>query len=177
MLEAARLGSEWAWTLVYRDYSPMVLRYLRAHSARQPEDVLGETFVQVVRKLPDFVGGETEFRAWLFTIARSRMLDEWRRSRREPVDYVADEEIEVASAALDGAEDVAGRHIADENVRAVLNTLTPGQRDVLFLRIFSGLTIDEIAHVVGKRPGAVKQLQARGLAAIRRAISRKAVTL
>ena len=64
-----------------------------------------------------------------------------------------------------------------ERVRHVLDRLTPDQRDVLLLRVLGGLTIDEIAFVLGRRSGAVKMLQARGLAAIRREIERGAVTL
>ena len=60
---------------------------------------------------------------------------------------------------------------------AILGGLSPDQRDVLLLRILAGLTIAEIAEVIGKREGAVKMLQARGIAALRREISSGAVTL
>jgi RNA polymerase sigma-70 factor (ECF subfamily) len=55
--------------------------------------------------------------------------------------------------------------------------LTADQRDVLLLRILGGLTVDQVAVAVGRKPGAVKMLQARGVAAIRREIERGAVTL
>jgi len=71
----------------------------------------------------------------------------------------------------------AMRALAEERVRVVLASLTPNQRDVLLLRILGGLTLEEVATVVRRKPGAVKALQARGLAAIRRNIERGAVTL
>lgn len=177
VLAAARLGAEWAWTVVYRDLSPTVLRYLRAHGAREPEDVLGDVFVQVVRKLHDFSGDERDFRAWIFTIARNRLTDEWRRDGRRPVDYVTDEVLAGCATDVGNTEDEAMRRLAEQRVRSVIDELSPDQRDVLFLRLLAGFTIEEVAAVVGKRPGAVKALQARGIAAIRREISRKAVTL
>jgi DNA-directed RNA polymerase specialized sigma24 family protein len=48
---------------------------------------------------------------------------------------------------------------------------------VLLLRIVGGLTVTEVAHALGKRQGAVKALQARGLAAIRKEMSTRGVTL
>ena len=59
----------------------------------------------------------------------------------------------------------------------MLDRLTAEQRDVLLLRILGGLTVEQVAAVVGRTAGAVKMLQARGLAAIRREIERGAVTL
>jgi DNA-directed RNA polymerase specialized sigma24 family protein len=67
--------------------------------------------------------------------------------------------------------------LALDHVRSVLDRLTSDQRDVLLLRIIGGLTVDQVAMVVGRNPGAVKMLQARGRAAVRREIQRGAVTL
>ena len=52
---------------------------------------------------------------------------------------------------------------------AVLDDLPPDQRAVLLLRILGDMTIEEIARAVGKRPGAVKALQRRGLKRVGRA--------
>ncbi|MBI5231418.1 MAG: sigma-70 family RNA polymerase sigma factor [Coriobacteriales bacterium] len=175
VLQAARLGAEWAWVEIYRDLSPTVLRYLRAHGAADPEDVLGETFVHVVRRLADFKGDETGFRAWVFTIARSRLLDCWRQSERRPLDHVAPESL-VECLAAENTEGEAMRRLAQDRVRATLDRLTPDQRDVIFLRIIAGLSIDEVARALGKKSGAVKSLQKRGLTAIRREISGEAVS-
>jgi RNA polymerase sigma factor (sigma-70 family) len=171
VLAAARQGAEWAWTRIYREYAPAVLRYLRGRGAREPDDLLGEVFVQVVRNLPTFEGAESDFRTWVFVIARNRLIDERRSADRRPVEAVPDDVL----AELVGpghAEDDAMRRIADQHVMTVLGHLTPDQRDVLFLRLFARLTVDEVARVIGKRPGAVKALQSRALATIRREISK-----
>src|SRR5512132_2244997 len=83
-LTAARTGEEWAWAALYRDTAPPLLPYLKARGAIDPDDTLGEVFVRVVRKLPEFRGGESDFRAWLFTIARHRLIDEARLRARRP---------------------------------------------------------------------------------------------
>lgn len=176
VLKAALLGAEWAWTKIYRDLSPSILRYLRAHGAYEPEDLLGEVFLQVVRKVQGFEGGEQAFRAWVFTIAHNRLIDEWRRGRRSPV-YVAPDDLLLAAIEGGNLEEDAMRQLANERVRSIIERLSPSQRDVLFLRVIARLTVEETARALGKRPGAVKSLQARGLAAIRRELSREAVSL
>ena len=176
VLEACRADAEWAWRSLYDETAPAVLRYLRLSRARDPEDLLGDTFVRVVRALPTFVGDERAFRAWVFTIARRRLIDAVRARGRHPVFAVPDEDL-IANGDRGDVEDDALRSLATQRVTSILEGLTKDQREVLILRLLDGLTIEEIARVLGKRTGAVKALQARGLASIRREIAAKAVTL
>jgi len=176
VLETARVGAEWAWRALYADTAPDLLRYARASRVPDPEDVVGETFLRAVRGVGSFEGDERGFRAWLFTLARNRIVDEHRklvRRRTEPRPL----ELLAEIGARGDAEGEALRALAEDRVRSVLERLTPDQRDVLLLRILGGLTIEEVATVVHKKPGAVKALQARGIAAIRNEIELGAVTL
>jgi RNA polymerase sigma factor (sigma-70 family) len=175
LLEAARGGSEAAWAEIFRDLSPAVLGYLRSNRAPDPEDCVGEVFLQVARDVGRFEGDQRSFRAWVFTIAHHRMIDARRHASRRPVELVP-ETPEPRGVADDAAEEALARIGADE-VNRVLGTLTPDQREVLLLRVVGDLTIDEVAGAMGKRPGAVKALQRRGLAAVRRELGRKGVTL
>lgn len=175
-LEAARLGADWAWRALYRDLAPSILAYVRARGAAEPDDLLGEVFLQVVRKLSQFHGGEAQFRAWTFTIAHRRVIDDVRWRARRPVQAAAHEAIEAAGPRGNNEEESLS-NIATECVRAVIDKLSSDQRDVLLLRIVAGLTVAEVAQAVGKRPGAIKGLQARGLAAIKREMSEQGVTL
>jgi RNA polymerase sigma factor (sigma-70 family) len=73
-----------------------------------------------------------------------------------------------AGAGGDVNEDAEAR-MAYASVRAAIDELPPDQRSVVLLRIIGDLTIEEIARAVGKRPGAVKALQRRGLRRLERA--------
>ncbi len=64
-------------------------------------------------------------------------------------------------------EDDALRRMSGDRVRSLVETLAPDQRDVILLRMVSDLTVDSIADILGKSPGAVKALQRRGLGALR----------
>jgi len=176
VLAAACAGGEWAWRELYEAVAPHLTRYLCARGVPEPDDVVGETFVKVVRYIEGFDGDEAAFRTWVFTIGRNLVVDDLRKRTRRPVDVAPDEQLLRAGPRGD-AEDDAMRDLATAHVEEVLDHLSVDQRDVLLLRILGGLTIGEIALVVGKKEGAVKMLQARGLAAIRKQISAGAVTL
>jgi RNA polymerase sigma-70 factor (ECF subfamily) len=138
--------------------------------------VVGETFVNVVRSIDRFEGTEIAFRAWVFAIARNEATDELRRVIRHPSAPASVEELEAHGPRGD-VEREAMEALVSDRIRRLLEALTADQRDVLLLRIIGGLSIDQVTTVVGRRSGAVKMLQARGLAAIRREILRGAVTL
>ena len=176
LLESARQGSEAAWQELYDGLAPIVLGYLRANSAPDPEDVLSEVFLQVARDIATFDGEEKGFRSWVFTIAHHRLIDARRHSARRPVELSA-EPPEPSERADDAAEEALER-IGTAEVTRVLGTLSEDQRAVLLLRIVGDLSIEDVAKAVGKRPGAVKALQRRGLAAVKRELgSRRGVPL
>jgi RNA polymerase sigma factor (sigma-70 family) len=175
LLEAARQGSEAAWQELYGGLAPGVLGYLRANNAPDPEDVLGEVFLQVARDISTFDGEERGFRSWVFTIAHHRLIDARRHSARRPVDLSPDPP-EPSGRADDAAEEALAR-IGVEEVQRVLGALSDEQRAVLLLRVLADMSIEDVAKALGKRPGAIKALQRRGLAAVERELARKAVTL
>jgi RNA polymerase sigma factor (sigma-70 family) len=176
ILDAARLGAEWAWAGLYRDLSPSIRGYLRTRGATEPDDLLGEVFLQVVRDLPRFEGGEREFRTWVFTIVHHRLLDDRRRRVRRPVEAAPAAVLEGAGEIGD-VEDEAIEGLTVARVRDFVGRLSPDQQDVVLLRLFGDLAVADVAAVVGKRPGAVKALQRRGLASLRKELSREGVSI
>jgi RNA polymerase sigma-70 factor (ECF subfamily) len=176
LLEEARSGIDAAWSEIYRDLAPPVLGYLRANGSPDPEDVLGEVFLQIARDLPGFDGDERKFRAWIFAIAHHRMIDARRHRARRPVDLMAEPPEAIGAVAADAATE-ALTSIDNEETRRIFDRLSPDQRAVLLLRVLGELTVDEVATVLDKRPGAVKALQRRGLAAVQRELTERGVPL
>lgn len=174
-LTAAQSGAEWAWSLLYHSVARQVLGYLRAQGAREPEDLLGEVFLQVARGIAGFSGTEEGFRSWVFTIAHNRVIDERRHRRRHPVDPV-EVVTDKATPAQSSAEH-ALEILATERVRGLVDQLAPAQRDVMMLRIVAGMTVAEVANVLGRSVGGVKALQRRAVASLRRLIDEKGVSL
>jgi RNA polymerase sigma factor (sigma-70 family) len=177
-LAAAREGDEAAWRRLFTAVAPVLLGFLSARGAAEPEDVLSETFLQLARDLGRFEGDERGFRAWAFSVANHRLIDASRRAARRPADPVEQvpEPTEASMHAPDAAEQALA-NIDVEHVNEILDTLTPDQRNVLLLRVLGDLTVAEVARELGKRQGAIKALQRRGLAAVERELERRGVTL
>jgi RNA polymerase sigma factor (sigma-70 family) len=175
-LRAARTGEDWAWRALYAELAPALLGYLRARGADQPEDVLGEVMLQIVRDLSSFDGGKDEFRAWAFTIAHHRLLDERRRSARRPAEAMPAAELERLGPLGDTEED-ALRALSAERVGRLMAQLSPDQQNVILLRVLGELTSEQVAQVIGKTAGAVKALQRRGLEAIKCELEQERVTI
>ncbi len=176
VLEAARVGADWAWRVLYAEMAGPLHRYARASSVPDAEDVVGDVFLRAVAAIPRFQGDERSFRAWLFTLARNRIADDRRKAARRRTEP-APAGVLAELGPCGDAEQEAMRALADDRIRALLSRLSADQRDVLLLRILAGFTIEEVAAIVGKRAGAVKALQARALAAIHRDMAVGAVTL
>ena len=175
VLAAARAGEPWACTRLYEDLKRPVLTYVRLRGARDPDDVTSEVFLGVFRGLAAFSGDAAGFRAWVFTIARRRVVDDRRARGRRP------REVPLHDTAVDpvggDVEDDALRWLGDDRVAAMLTALTPSQREVVLLRVVADLPLDHVASVTGRSVGAVKVTQHRALRALRRSLEGDGVTL
>ena len=160
----ARAGDPSALTALYEALAPGVLAYLRNRGSRDAEGLTQEVFLQLLPRLHRITGGASGVRALVFTIAHSRLIDEFRRrSRSTEVPYESD---------LDGRQHhSAEREVMEQwgpsGIGALLARLGDDQRMVILLRVLGDLSLEETARVVGKSVGAVKQLQRRGLLALR----------
>jgi RNA polymerase sigma factor (sigma-70 family) len=176
LLAAAHTGAEWAWSAIYAELAPSVLGYLQAQRAPEPEDITGDLFLQVVRDLSGFDGDEAAFRAWVLTIAHHRLIDGRRYKSRRPAE-AATTEIIVTRGPVGNGEDDGLEAVANAHVRELIGLLPESQRAVLLLRIVGGLTVEQVAGAIGRRPGAVKALQRRALDRLRKELSREGVPL
>lgn len=166
LVEDARAGCPRAFECLYRQLAGQVSSYLRWHRASDPDGLTNDVFAQVHRKLPTFEGDDSGFRSWLFTIAHHRMIDDRRAaSRQPPVQGDLDDDEAVRCGNV---EDDAFAMLAQDRVRDLVAVLSPDQRDVVLLRIVADLSVDEVARMLDKREGAVKALQHRALATLRR---------
>jgi RNA polymerase sigma-70 factor (ECF subfamily) len=144
--------------------APGVLAYLRNRGSRDAEGLTQEVFLQLLPRLRTITGGAAGVRALAFTIAHSRLVDEFRRrSRTTELPYEAD---------LDGRQQVSAEQEVVEQlgstaITALLARLGDEQRTVILLRVLGDLSLEETARIMGKSVGAVKQLQRRGLLALR----------
>jgi len=171
-LRRAQAGDPGAFDELVRWLEYPLVGFLRARGVEDPEGMANEVLVRVFGGIERFDGGGAQFRAWVFRIARNALIDERRyRARRPDVVFTVHEEL-AEGVTVDATDRIGER----ERVEALLADLTDEQREVLVLRVVAGLSVEETAQTVGRRPGAVRALQHRALARLRTVLSGEAIT-
>ena len=162
VVERARQGDAEAFGELYDHYQASVYRviYAQTRSTTLTDDLTADTFFRALRGIQGFKLDADLFPAWLFRIARNRVIDHFkaRRTRFEQAhdmslfeDVAGDADTELL-ALLDRAR-----------LRTALDELPASQRRVVELRFLGELSINEVADLLDTTEGAVKQLQLRGL--------------
>ena len=173
-LASAQGGDETAFACLFRDIQPTLLRYLHVITP-EAEDVAGDTWLQVVKGLPRFRGGEEAFRAWLFTIARHRAVDAGRSRSRRPDVPLTLAQIAEQPLAPDAAE-LALEAISTRSVMVLIKSLPREHAEIIMLRVVAGLEAADVARIVGKTPGAVRVTAHRALRRLAELAERAGVT-
>jgi RNA polymerase sigma factor (sigma-70 family) len=153
------------FSIVYRSYASQVLGYLTARGVEDPEAVMQEVFLAVLPRLQTITGGVAGLRTLVFSVAHARMVDDHRRQQRTPIKLPFEPDLDGREEA--SAEDEVLQRISPREVADIVNELPEDQREVLSLRLVAGLTVDQVAAVIGKSAGAIKQLQRRALIRLR----------
>jgi RNA polymerase sigma-70 factor (ECF subfamily) len=166
LVDAARRGESWALTEIWQRLAPAVTGYLRGRGATEPDDLTSDVFVAVFEKLRGFRGDESDLRAFVFTIAHHRLVDDLRRRSRRGLTVAYDATTDARTAG--SAEEEALDALHTQGVHALLARLSEDQRDVLLMRVVGDLSLEQTATALGKKVGAVKALQHRALATLRR---------
>ena len=176
VLAAAQAGDEAGFADLYRDFAPGVLGFLRGRVPREAEDVAASVWLDVAQSIGRFVGDENGFRAWLFTIVRRRMLNEFRRQGRDH-SSPHDPMVMPTTASITTPEGEVLAHLDSVEALALIGSvLPPLQADVVLMRVIAGMPVDEIADVLDLAPGHVRVLAHRGLKTLAEYFSRDAVT-
>lgn len=165
VLSAAADGDGAAFALLWRDSHPPLLRYLWVAAGEAAEDLASDVWLDVARRLAKFKGSEPEFRGWLFTLARRKVIDRHRHEVRHPEWPMADME-PLDRPASDDTFTAAVEGLSTTAALSLIATLPRDQAEIIVLRVVVGLEAKEVARIVGKSPGAVRVAAHRGLRAL-----------
>ena len=166
LIKRAKKGKASAFAEIYERHYPAIYRYIFFRVGRETaaEDLTSDVFVRMVEKIDQFTYRGRPLLAWLYTIARNLVADHYRHFGRYemlPLD-------EGLMADTTNPEDAANLVLNQRRLAAALEQLTEWQRQVIILKFFEGMENQAVAKIVDKSVGAVKSLQHRGLAALRR---------
>ncbi|MGD8905238.1 MAG: sigma-70 family RNA polymerase sigma factor [Anaerolineae bacterium] len=166
LLRGARELDEPALDEIFETYYPLLYRYIYQHVRHRTtaEDLAAEVFARMLAQLSKGRGPKRHLQAWLYRVAHNLVIDHTRRQVHRDHDPLNegivstehDVEMEVHSSIL------------RQQATAALQRLTPMQRAVIILKYLEGYTNAEVAPMLELTVGAVKALQHRGLASMRR---------
>ncbi|MFQ5616825.1 MAG: sigma-70 family RNA polymerase sigma factor [Anaerolineales bacterium] len=162
-----------AITVIHNRYYPDVYRYARYRidDAATAEDIAAEVFARLLEAVNAGRGPKTTLRGWLMGTASNLVNDHYRKSYKYQTSPLP-EELQADSPGPAALVEKLEQHAT---VRTALKKLTPAQQNVLALRFGAGYSLEETANAIGKKVNAVKQLQFRALAALRRNIGEENV--
>ena len=168
-LDAARGGDEMAFALLWRENNARLTKFVQARTFNSNldfEEIVSETWLSVAKDIKKFKGEYSAFTAWVYGIARNRIIDAARKRDRTIRPQAELEE----AFWLPSGQDLAREFEADSKVKEIIaeiNRLPEAQAEVLMLRVVSDLSVEEVAKVVKKNPNAVRVLAHRGLTTLK----------
>lgn len=168
LLAGARQLDANSLAAVYDRFSPAIYAYAMRllGDPSVAEDCVSETFSRLLKALQHGQGPVDFLKAYLYRVAHNWITDYYRR-QPPPTEELKDELPDRESSPEHQTED---RLLAERTRRALL-LLPAEQREVIMLRYYEGMEMEEIAASMGKTLGAAKALQHRGLTALRKMFS------
>ena len=165
----AAKGDGKAFASLYEEYFDRIYRYLylRLENQSDAEDLTQEVFIKALEAIRGYRWRGLPFASWLFRIAHNLMVDLIRKQGK--VAQEAGEDIPAGSESDPAA--IAERNLEVARLMDNMDRLSPAQKEVLSLRFGAGLSIAEVARLLGKSPGTVKALQYNGIVALRKRLT------
>ena len=170
----AQAGNSEAFGQLYDAYVERIYRfvYFRVEDQQTAEDITSQVFLKAWSSLDRFSFNRTPYLAWLYTIAHNAVIDHYRTRKvtaaLDDVQLSQQDHAEVVENEIDLTAEL-------KTIKEAMQTLTDDQQKVLTLKFIEGLSNSEIARHLGKREGAIRALQMRGLQALAKQLEEKMV--
>lgn len=154
---------------LYGRFADLIFRYVyyRVGDRATAEDLVGDVFVKAIEHLPEYQQQGRPFEAWLYRIASARVIDYYRRQRFRRTAPLNER---IAAARESDPDHTAAERDDARRTWAAVERLPDEQQHVITLRFGGGYSIAEVARLIDKSEGAVKAIQHRALASLRRVL-------
>ena len=171
LVRRAKQGDQAAFAEIYTRHHDAVYAYLyyRVNDVQVAEDLTGEVFLRLVAKMDRYTYRGRPILAWMYTIARNLLIDHQRKQAQAGMLALEDRWV----TSDPSPPEVAERGLTRDCLIRSLRHLTEDQQHVILHRLIEGRSNAEVASLLGKTEGAVKSLQHRAVASLRRAVMKE----
>lgn len=151
---------------IYDRYAGRIYNYIyyRLGDAHLAEDLTGTVFLKMLEAIHTSKSWNVSFSGWLYRIAHNLVVDHYRRNQQECGAQLDERLVASDEDPVKAVE----RRLESARLRQAIEELTEEQGQVIALKFVEGLTNAEVAQILGKTEGAIKSLQFRALASLRR---------
>jgi RNA polymerase sigma-70 factor (ECF subfamily) len=171
LLQQARRLDEAALAEIFDTCYLPLYRYIynSVRHVETAEDLTAEVFHRLLKHLAEGRGPRKRLKPWLFRVAHNIIVDDSRRQA-----YRAHQPLDEGLPQPDSlpVDEQARLSLLSAEARRALDGLTAKQQAVIVLKYLVGMDNAEVAQTLTLPVGAVKSLQHRGLASLRRALSK-----
>ncbi len=150
---------------LYEEYYDRITRYVFVHIGGKDdaEDIAGEVFLKALKSLDSYQERGIPMQAWLFKIAHNMVVDYLRKKSKF---RTQDIETDMLPVDEDPAA-IAENNFEMEKVQQAMQQLSPDQRQIIGLRFMGGLASKEVASIMNKTDGAVREMQRAAIEKLR----------
>ena len=164
LLQRARKFDQKALAEIYDRFSPGLYRYAMRLLGHQElaEDCVADTFSRFLKALQTRKGPRNYVQAYLYRVAHNWIVDHYRsKTETEELDNHLPSDTPYP-------EESTIQNLRAARLRTAIRQLTPDQQMVIGMKYLEGLDNETVAQALGKPVGAVKSLQHRALASLKR---------
>jgi RNA polymerase sigma-70 factor (ECF subfamily) len=162
---------------LFRELQPRLLRFLRSQESRAADDIAAEVWLAVATGISRFEGDWSDFRAWVFAIARRRLADHRRAGARRRTDVVDSEAFEHHRGDDAPDDEALDRISAQQAATLIASVLSGDQAEVVLLRVLADLDVDQVASIMQRSPNWVRVTQHRAVRTLAKRLGPKIVVI
>ena len=164
-LAIAAATDEQAFSRLYEMYLPRIFAYVtrRICDRDEAEDIVSNIFLRVVENIARFNPEKSSFKTWIYTITTNMMIDYFRAHGKKKTEKI-EAAHEIASTNPSPVEQAAKTHDKDF-IHKIIGALPNRHQELLLLKFFSDLNVEELAEALGVTPNNVSVMTHRALAA------------
>lgn len=163
-IEACQAGELGRFDDLYQLYAEKIYKfiYFKTFHRETAEDLTSDVFMKAMERINQFDQSKGMFSAWLYRVARNTVIDHYRTTRQT-------EDIEDGwdLSSSTNIEYEVEMDVAIEKVQEALKSLKPEQREVVIMRLWDGLSHQEIAEILGMTESNTKQIFSRTIRKLR----------
>ncbi len=173
-ITACQRGEKTSFTFLYERYVEKIYRfiYFKTWHQQTAEDITSLTFIKALEHIDDYDLSVGSFSSWLYRIAHNAVVDHYRTAKKE-VDL--DALFDLSSSENIPAQTEVRRALAE--VEDYLKKLPTDTRELLIMRLWQGMSYQEISDITGKSEGSLKMAASRALRELRASLSAAALLL